>query len=47
MNPSQKISFNNTAVAFADRSDAELRKMYVLFATMNSNLLVKIGGPIL
>src|SRR5687768_10364902 len=47
MNPSQKISFENTAVAFASRSDAELRKMYVLFATMNSNFLVKTGGPLL
>lgn len=47
MNPNQKVSFDNTAVAFASRSDAELRKMYVLFATMNNNFLVKTGGPIL
>ncbi len=47
MNPSQKISFDNTAVAFASKTDAELRKMYVLFATMNNNFLVKTGGPIL
>jgi proline dehydrogenase len=47
MNPSQKISFDNTAVAFASKSDAELKKMYVLFATMNNNFLVKTGGPLL
>ena len=47
MNPNQKVSFDNTAVAFASKSDAELRKMYVLFATMNNNFLVKTGGPIL
>src|SRR5688572_23142603 len=47
MNPNQKVSFDNTAVAFASRSDAELRKMFVLFATMNNNFLVKTGGPIL
>ncbi|HSI90440.1 MAG TPA: proline dehydrogenase family protein, partial [Adhaeribacter sp.] len=47
MNPSQKVSFDNTAIAFASRSDAELRKMYWLFATMNSNFLVKTGGPLL
>src|SRR5688572_10892956 len=47
MNPSQKVSFEDTAVAFASRSDAELRKMYWLFNAMNSNFLVKTGGPLL
>jgi proline dehydrogenase len=45
MKPSQKVSFDDTAVAFASRSNTELRKMYWLFATMNNNFLVKTGGP--
>lgn len=38
-----KISFENLEVAFASKSDAELKKMYFIFATMNSNLAVKLG----
>ncbi|MDQ3290921.1 MAG: proline dehydrogenase family protein, partial [Bacteroidota bacterium] len=38
------LSFDDTAIAFASKSDAELMKMYTLFATMNSNFLVKKGG---
>lgn len=46
MNSETKVSFDNTAVAFASKSDAELLKMYSLFATMNNNLLVKTGGSL-
>ncbi|SHJ06611.1 L-proline dehydrogenase [Hymenobacter daecheongensis DSM 21074] len=41
------ISFNDTAVAFASKSDAELRQMYALFAAMNNNGLVKMGGGLM
>jgi len=41
------ISFEDTAVAFASKSDAELRKMYALFAAMNNNTLVKTGGGLM
>ncbi|WP_375437120.1 proline dehydrogenase family protein [uncultured Hymenobacter sp.] len=41
------VSFDNTAVAFASKSDAELRKMYALFASMNNNTLVKTGGGLM
>ncbi|MCC2547827.1 proline dehydrogenase family protein [Hymenobacter sp. BT175] len=41
------VSFEDTAVAFASKSNAELRKMYGLFAAMNSNLLVKTGGGLM
>ncbi|MBD2715649.1 proline dehydrogenase family protein [Microvirga sp. STR05] len=41
------ISFDDTAVAFASKSDAELRKMYALFAAMNNNVLVKTGGGLM
>ena len=37
------ISFDDTAVAFASKSDKELRKMYLLFASMNNNFLVSSG----
>lgn len=38
-----KISFENLEVAFAPKSNGELRKMYYIFATMNSNLAVSLG----
>ena len=38
------ISFEDTRVAFASKSDGELRRMYALFAAMNSGGLVKMGG---
>ena len=43
MNTKPNISFENTEVAFASRTDAELRKMYLIFAVMDSNLAVKLG----
>jgi proline dehydrogenase len=46
MNPVKSVSFDNTAIAFASKSDAELLKMYTLFATMNNNFLVKNGGKL-
>ncbi|QHL87191.1 proline dehydrogenase [Nibribacter ruber] len=47
MNPDPKVSFDNTAIAFADQSDAQLYKTYLLFAAMNNNLLVKTGGTLM
>ncbi|PJJ59099.1 proline dehydrogenase family protein [Hymenobacter chitinivorans] len=44
---SPPISFTDTAVAFASKSDLELRKMYGLFAAMNNNTLVKTGGGLM
>jgi proline dehydrogenase len=41
------VSFDDTAVAFASKSDIELRKMYALFASMNNNTLVKTGGGLM
>src|SRR5687768_10719209 len=46
MNTAKPVSFDNTAIAFASKSDAELFKMYALFATMNNNFLVKTGGTL-
>lgn len=39
----KKISLDNLEVAFASKSNAELRKMYLIFATMNNNTAVKLG----
>ena len=44
--PAPPISFDNTTIAFASRSNAELRRMYGLFAMMNSNFAVRTGGSI-
>ena len=44
---SAAISFDDTRVAFASKSDAELRRMYALFAAMNSGGLVKAGGGLM
>lgn len=41
------ISFDDTAVAFASKSNGELRRMYALFAAMNNNSLVKTGGSLM
>lgn len=38
-----QISFENLKVAFASKSDAELRKMYLIFATLNNNLISDLG----
>ncbi len=37
------LSFEDTSVAFAHQSDAQLRKTYFIFSMMNRNWLVKIG----
>lgn len=38
-----KVSFDDTGVAFAHKSDGELYKTYLLFATMNRQWLVNTG----
>jgi proline dehydrogenase len=37
------VSFDDTAIAFESKSDLELKKMHLLFAAMNSNMLVNTG----
>lgn len=37
------LSFDNTQIAFAHRSDRELQKAYLLFKMINSNSLVSFG----
>src|SRR5215510_7130264 len=38
-----KLNFHDTAVAFADKSDAQLKQKYWLFKMMNSSFLVDFG----
>lgn len=37
------ISFENLEVAFASKSNAELQKIYLIFATLNNNFLSTLG----
>jgi proline dehydrogenase len=41
-----KLSFENTEIAFRHSSNADLNRAYWLFRAINVNLLVKIGPPI-
>ena len=43
----QHVSFDDTEIAFANRSDFELKKMNLLFWTMNKPTLVDSGTPLL
>jgi len=43
MNNKNRILFDDTAIAFAHKSNQNLNKRYRLFALMNQNWLVKIG----
>lgn len=42
-----KIDFNNTEVAFASKSNADLNKAYILFKTIASPNIVKMGEKML
>lgn len=46
MEPQNTISFDNLEVAFASKSNNALKKMYLLFATLNNNTLVKVGSAL-
>ena len=39
----KQISFQDTSIAFADKSDKELRRMNILFALMGTHELTKVG----
>lgn len=41
------LSFEDTRVAFASKSDVQLRKVYALFAAMNNGGLVKTGSGLM
>src|SRR5690606_20044369 len=41
-----KLDFNNTEIAFRNKSDKDLEKAYWLFKIVASNSLIKIGTPL-
>ncbi|UXP31187.1 proline dehydrogenase family protein [Reichenbachiella agarivorans] len=43
MNKISKVHFDDTEVAFNDKSDFDLKRMYFLFFTMNNPLIAKLG----
>lgn len=44
--PARKINFDNTEIAFRNKSNAELNQAYWLFKIIGNNFLTKIGPPI-
>ena len=38
-----KVSFEDTSIAFSSKSNLQLKKIYLIFASMNQNWLVKLG----
>jgi proline dehydrogenase len=44
--PRKKINFDNTEIAFRNKTNGELNQAYWLFKMISSNFLTKIGPPI-
>ena len=46
MNPQQNLTFDNTEIAFASKTNKDLRRAYWLFWFINKNTFVKIGSSL-
>jgi proline dehydrogenase len=46
ISPRKKINFDNTEIAFRNKSNTELNKAYWLFKIISSNFLTKVGPPV-
>ncbi len=46
ISPRKKINFDNTEIAFRNKSNAELKQAYWLFKIISSNFLTNVGPPI-
>ncbi len=46
ISPRKRLSFENTEIAFRNKSSADLNGAYYLYKIISSNFLVKIGPPI-
>lgn len=44
--PRKQLNFDNTEIAFKQKSNADLNKAYWLFKAIGSNFLTKVGPPI-
>ncbi|MFD0940925.1 proline dehydrogenase family protein [Pedobacter boryungensis] len=46
LSPRKKINFDNTEIAFRNKTNGELNQAYWLFKMIGSNFLTKVGPPI-
>jgi len=46
MSPGKKLNFDNTEIAFRNKSKSELNSAYWLFKIMSSNFLTQVGPPV-
>eukprot|EP01137_Pigoraptor_chileana_P012720 Opistho-2@65385 len=46
LSPRKNINFDNTEIAFRNKTNAELNKAYWLFKIISSNFLTQVGPPI-
>lgn len=46
LSPRKKINFENTEIAFRNKSNSELKQAYWLFKIIGSNFLTQVGPPI-
>ncbi|WP_432712846.1 proline dehydrogenase family protein [Pedobacter sp.] len=46
ISPRKRLNFENTEIAFQNKSNADLNSAYYLYKVINSNFLVKIGPPV-
>ncbi|MFC3562965.1 proline dehydrogenase family protein [Pedobacter jamesrossensis] len=46
LSPNKQPNFDNTEVAFRQKTNAELKKAYWLFKMIGSNFLTKVGPPV-
>ncbi len=46
ISPRKRLSFENTEIAFRNKSSADLNSAYYLYKIISSNFLVKVGPPI-
>ncbi|RZK69662.1 MAG: proline dehydrogenase [Pedobacter sp.] len=46
VSPKEKLNFDNTEIAFRNKSNGELNAAYWLFKIISSNFLTKVGPPV-
>ncbi|RYE29978.1 MAG: proline dehydrogenase, partial [Sphingobacteriales bacterium] len=46
VSPNEKLNFDNTEIAFRNKSNADLNAAYWLFKIISSNFLTQVGPPI-
>lgn len=46
LSPNEKLNFDNTEIAFRNKSNGELNAAYWLFKIISSNFLTKVGPPV-